>query len=261
MLSLVCVAAAQRLFQPAAPAGFLQPGQRPAFAVDQAPVVDVVPMRSGPAEASPSVSMLGVIGMVGVMGVAAYALRPQSRAGSVTMQEDPGLVDALNKPNWNDPREGNPFEDTGPRAAVEAYQPRGISDATVPKKQYIEVDDEPWHSTSRQTVQVSRTQLTEGFQTSLPFIAAEDALAVGLSKATKKDEVKKLMDEALKSGARPGCPIIGAGEKLLKAFEEKSEEEALKARPKAPKAAGAQGAGWDGMKRPLGAVHSTAGFT
>jgi hypothetical protein len=46
---------------------------------------------------------------------------------------------------------------------------------------------------------------------------------------------------------------------LLKAFETATEEEeALKARPKAPKAAGAQGAGWDGMKRATAKVHDNS---
>lgn len=47
------------------------------------------------------------------------------------------------------PGEGDPFGENeglerGNRAAVEAFQPRGISDATVIKPQYIETEDEPW---------------------------------------------------------------------------------------------------------------------
>ena len=53
---------------------------------------------------------------------------------------------------WNDPREGKPFGEADGagrpigkvRSAVEAPLSRAISDATVLKPQYIEVDDEPW---------------------------------------------------------------------------------------------------------------------
>ncbi len=72
-----------------------------------------------------------------------------ARACAPLMQED--IVDGL---PWADPREGKPFgEADGPnrpigkvRSAVEAYQPRGITDATVIKPQYIETDDEPWYA-------------------------------------------------------------------------------------------------------------------
>merc|ERR1719240_2323580 len=113
------------------------------------------------------------------------------------MKEDPYLVDALNTPTTGDPRVGNPFEENGPRKAVEAYQPRGISDASVPKKQYIETEDEPWHSTSKQTVVVTKAQVESSFGASLPFMEAEAQLTLGLSKAEKKEEVKKLIKEAI----------------------------------------------------------------
>jgi hypothetical protein len=260
MRSLICAVTAERLFQPAVPA-FLQPVERPAFELDHAAVIEVVRPASRTPEAPNAVSMLSVIGAVGV-GVAAYAVA-KSRAPTVAMgrlypdgPSDSPSVDALNKPNWNDPREGNPFEESGPRAAVEAYQPRGISDATVPKKQYIETEDEPWNFDARQTVTVTKSMLEDRFQASLPFVKAEEDLVTGLSKAKTKDEVKKLVEAA--KDARPGCTALKSAEKLLKAFDEKSEEEALKARPKAPKAAGAQGAGWDTMKRAVAKVHDNS---
>jgi hypothetical protein len=209
------------------------------------------------------VSTLAVIAGV-ISGVAAAAAVPStysSRTRTVAMQEDPLLVDALNSPNSpTDPRVGNPFEKGGIRTAVPAYQPRGISDATVQKKQYIETEDEPWHSTAKETLVVGMDDLDKAFGGSLPFVAAEETLTVALSKATKKEDVKKAITAAKESGAREGSPALTTADKLLKAFSEKTEEEALKARPKAPKKAGAQGGGWDGMKRPVGAVHSTAGF-
>ena len=64
----------------------------------------------------------------------------------------PLMVDVVSGTPWNDPREGKPFgEADGPnrpigkvRSAVASYQPRGITDASVIKPQYIETDDEPW---------------------------------------------------------------------------------------------------------------------
>lgn len=258
------VAAAQQFFQPVAPStAFLQPGLQASPALVQAPVVEVVRVPTVSTESPTSVSMLALAGVVGgVVGFVAAAKSSGStgrRAGrGVRMQEDKLLVDALNKPNWNDPREGNPFEDEGPRKAVEAYQPRGISDATVPKKQYIETEDEPWNSDARQTVTITKAQVEASYGASLPFVAAEADLQTKLSKVEKKDEVKKLMAAALSAGARPGSAVMKDGEKLLKAFEEKGDEAALKARPKAPKAAGAQGGGWDGMKRGLAKTHDNS---
>ena len=64
----------------------------------------------------------------------------------------PLMADVVSENPWNDPREGKPFgEADGPnrpigkvRGAVASYQPRGITDASVIKPQYIETDDEPW---------------------------------------------------------------------------------------------------------------------
>ena len=91
---------------------------------------------------------------------AAYVMQPPAvlhsaarRPGCLVMEElvDTGGIEGALP--WGDPREGQPFgEADGPnrpvgkvRNAVEAYQPRGITDATVIKPQYIGVDDdEPW---------------------------------------------------------------------------------------------------------------------
>jgi len=258
MRSLVCVAAAQQLFQPALPGVNTQTRLRGAL---EAPVVQVVAVPVTPAPSTPaSVSTLAVLAGV-VSGVAAAALTSgfsSTRARRTAMQLD---VDAMNTPSsLQDPRLGNPFEDEGPRVAKAAYQPRGISDATVAKKQYIENEDEPWHSTAKGTVAFSESDLESAYASSLPFLAAEEALIVELAKADTKDAVKSIISKAKESGARAGSKAMQTAEKTLKAFETKSAEEAMKARPKAPKKAGAQAAGWDGMKRKPGAVHSTAGF-
>mmetsp|Transcript_46974 Transcript_46974/g.123252 ORF Transcript_46974/g.123252 Transcript_46974/m.123252 type:complete len:207 (-) Transcript_46974:366-986(-) len=181
----------------------------------------------------------------------------QRRSACAVMQEDVLDTDLP----WNDPREGKPFGeadgDNRPvgkvRNAVEAYQPRGITDATVIKPQYIETDDEPWHSTSRATVMVTKTDFAAA---DLPFIGAEEALEVALSKVEDAKAAQSAMDTALKAGARPGCPAIVAGEKVIKAFN-KDAEAGMKARPKAPKNA-AQGKGWDGYAPGLAKTHDNS---
>jgi len=201
-----------------------------------------------------------------------YTMMPASRsvvhsvvnrpASAVMMADD--IVDAVTAPTWNDPREGKPFgEADGPnrpigkiREAVEVYQPRGLSDATVIKPAYIETDDEPWHATCKSTVALTADLASTSYSASLPFIDAENDLLTALSKVEKAADAKSAMDAALKAGARPGCPAIMSGEKLIASFA-KDAEKALKDRPKAPKTA-AQGKGWDGMARQIGKVHDNS---
>lgn len=246
-------------------------------------------------------------------------------------------VDAVSTPNWKDPREGQPFGKEGEsgkmRLAKETFQPRGISDATVLKRQYIETDDEPWHSTCRPAQPLTANTFSQALKSSIGFMAAEDNLTTALSAAKNSAAVEKALAAAEGDGARKGSPAYLNGDKVLKAFqkaekaqpdleakveelkatlekvkatappvaekaEEKTEEKkeegdeakeekeekkdpvaeaeealkkaeedvkksmdaALKARPKAPKKPGAQGSGWDDMKRTVGATHSTNGF-
>merc|ERR1719313_2160884 len=78
----------------------------------------------------------------------------------------------------------------------------------------------------------------------------EDKLTQTLSKASDSAGVTKAMEEALEAGARPGCPALTAGDKLLKAFQKaeksqpdlqakveelKAELEKIKANPPKPK--------------------------
>jgi hypothetical protein len=173
-------------------------------------------------------------------------------------------------PVWGDAREGKPFGDAdrdeasglrtvgGVREAVEAYQPRGLSDATVIKPQYIGTDDdEPWHASSRQTVAVTKAALEDGFEATLPFVAAESALDAAVRAAKSAGEIKSAISTATSSGARGGSPSIVAAEKVLAAFEKNDEKAAEKAKPKAPKV-GAQGKGWDNMSRSVAKVHDNS---
>ena len=170
----------------------------------------------------------------------------------------------------SDPREGKPFGDAdrdeatgvrtvgGVRAAEMAYQPSGITDATVLKPQYIGTDDdEPWHASSRQTVAVSKADLDTGYTATLPFAQAEDDLTTATIAAKSAKDVKAAISAATSAGARPGCPAITTAEKVLAAFEKDGEDAASKAKPKGPKA-GAQGKGWDGMARALGKTHDNS---
>jgi hypothetical protein len=324
--------------------------------------VAVPVLAAGPIPASGSVSTLAVVGILAsAAGVGYAAGRAQlRRAGAAVMQEDDEWVDAVNTPTWEDPREGNPFTESGrPRKNKEAYQPRGIADATVIKRQYIETDDEPWHSTCRPVNPVTKGGFENAIKTSVGFIEAEEKLTTTLSAAKTADAVAKAKEKAIEDGARKGSPAMGVADKCLKAFEkaekttaqlsekltqlkaeaeaeakvlaeaeakakaeaeakaaagadadaetkedEKTEEKAeatadaeasadaeadkkeeepeetaadrlkaaeedikkamdaaLKTRPKAPKKPGAQGSGWDDMKRGAGATHSTSGFS
>ena len=144
------------------------------------------------------------------------------------------------------------------RNAVEAYQPRAISDATVIKPQYIETDDEPWHSTSKQTITVNKSVLESSKTAGLPFVTAEDALGEAVRASKSEGDVKKAIATALAAGARAGSPAENAAKKVMEAFAKGGQEEADKVMPKPPKPAGAQGAGWDGMKRAIGKVHDNS---
>ncbi|KOO21405.1 hypothetical protein Ctob_005313 [Chrysochromulina tobinii] len=173
----------------------------------------------------------------------------------------PLMADVVSENPWNDPREGKPFgEADGPnrpigkvRGAVASYQPRGITDASVIKPQYIETDDEPWHSTSKQTVVATKKLLEKA---DLPFVAAETGLDRDLSAVTDASGVKAAMDKAVKAGARPGCAALKTGELLVTLFA-KDAEAAMKKRPAAPKKT-VQGAGWDGAERELAKVHDNS---
>jgi len=172
-------------------------------------------------------------------------------------------------PVWGDAREGKPFGEAdrgddgmrtvgGVREGVEAYQPRGLSDATVIKPQYIGTDDdEPWHASSRETVKVTRAALESGLTATLPFVAAEEALEAAARAAKNAGEVKSAISTATSSGARAGSPAIVAAEKVLAAFEKGDEEAVKKAKPKAPKV-GVQGKGWDDMSRGVAKVHDNS---
>jgi hypothetical protein len=182
-------------------------------------------------------------------------------------------------PVWGDPREGKPFggadrdeasyegwtkgsqvRDVGNvREAVEAYQPRGISDATVIKPQYIGTDDdEPWHASSRQTISITKADLAQGEASTLPFVAPEAALGDATRKAKDSAGLQAAMETAMKTGARKGSPAVIAAEKVLAAFEKGDEKAAKKAMPKAPKPPGAQGKGWDDMGRSVAKTHDNS---
>jgi len=116
------------------------------------------------------------------------------------------------------PGEGNPFPETGMRRAEDlaVKQPRGIADGSA-NMQYIETDDEPWHSTCRPTSRstaVNAKVLGNALSSALPFAAAENALDVALCTAANDGDIDKAVKQALASGARPGCPAVEAADKL-----------------------------------------------
>jgi len=156
------------------------------------------------------------------------------------------------------PGEGDPFSTACP--AVDGF---GNNVNSVPAMDvglarwhadsgYIEDDDEPWHSTCVAKTGLTGAVATATYTAALPFIAPEEDLVVALSKVTSTGDVDKAIAEALKAGARPGCPAIMDAEKIKKS----AKEGGVKA-GKAPKVA-AQGKGWDDMARGLGKVHDNS---
>merc|ERR1711871_736643 len=136
--------------------------------------------------------------------------------------------------------------------------PRGISDATIIKPMYIETDDEPWHSTCRPINLPSKGELKAGFDNMLPFVAPELELDETLRKAGDAKTVEEAVEKALKAGARKGSPSLNAADKMLGLFEKGDEKGAKKAAPKAPKAPGPNGKGWDDMERKIGKTHDNS---
>jgi len=220
--------------------------------------------------------MLAAISIIGG-GATAYTLspapllrsRPAVRASAVMMADD---IDMVTKNPWGDSREGKPFGEAdrgadydangarkvgGIRNAAEAFQPRGISDATVVAPQYIETEDEPWHATCRSSNVVTKSSLETSYGATLPFIAAETALEDALRAAKNSGDVKKAVEAAKAAGARTGSPAFKAADKVEKAFAKGDDEAVAKAKPKAPKA-GTQGKGWDGMARSVAKVHDNS---
>lgn len=236
----------------------------------------------------PRKALLAVGALLG--GADAYALTsggvPRAavvqRMGAATMMADrksPDSTDWSNvnpedivqlQPSWNDPREGEPFgkgdrdpktgyrKAGGVRVGEEAYQPRGISDATVIKPMYIETDDEPWHSTCRPTNLLTKGELLDGMNKGLPFVQPELDLEAALRAAKGKDEVEAALSKFVAAGARPGSPATKSAEKMIKAYEKDDEKGAEKAKPKKPAAPKAQGTGWDVIERKVGKTHDNS---
>jgi len=230
-----------------------------------------------------------VTALVGLVGTAnGFALTPDllSRPSSVVRSASQIQMNWVNTedmvssaPVWGDPREGKPFGDAdrdeakyvgtsdsgsfdvrkkigGVRTAEASKQPRGITDATVVKPQYIETEDEPWHATCRPASVITKGDLESSLEAGLPFIAPETKLGDDTRAAKDGKAMKASIDAALKAGARPGSPAIKAAEKVLKAFEGGDKDAAEKAKPKAPKADGG-GKGWD-VTRGLAKVHDNS---
>ena len=135
----------------------------------------------------------------------------------------------------------------GVRTAEEAFQPRGISDATVIKPQYIGTDDdEPWHSTCRPQNALTKSDFEKGLSNSLPFVKAEAKLGDALRSSNSSADVKSALEKALAAGGRAGSPAFTDADKLLKAYEKGDDAGVKKAMPKPPKAdTKPQGKGWD----------------
>lgn len=175
------------------------------------------------------------------------------------------------EPSWNDPREGEPFGDGdrgadgyrkkvgGVRVAEEAYQPRGISDATVIKPMYIETEDEPWHATCRPSGALpTKGDLEQGMANMLPFVKPQLDLEEALRNAKDGPEVEAAVAKFVAAGAREGSPATESAKKMLAAWAKEDEKGFTKGKPKAPGKPKAQGEGWDNFARTVGKTHDNS---
>lgn len=163
------------------------------------------------------------------------------------------------------PGEGDPFNNGAMRRAEDfaVPQPRGIATGEA-NLQYIETDDEPWHSTCRPSVRstiVSKDMLAGAFTSALPFAAAEDALDEAIVAATDAAAIDEAVKKALANGARPGCPAIESGEKQKKNMEKAAKEGKPMPKAKSLKPAiGGAVPGWadQGAGRKIASVHDNS---
>jgi len=160
------------------------------------------------------------------------------------------------------PGEGDPFNDGNMRdaEALATPQPRGITDGTA-VSQYIEIDDEPWHSTCKQTTTITKASLEAGLLAVLPFTPAEDALDEALLTADSDSAIDAAVKKCLADGGRDGCPAIEAATKrkaaLAKAAKDGKKAPAYK--PIKPPPGGATpGFPNQGEGRMLGKVHDNS---
>jgi len=151
------------------------------------------------------------------------------------------------------PGEGDPFSD-GIRKPEEGPRPDISIGRYHADSGYIDIEDEPWHSTSRpRTATVTKGALEACFESALPFIAPEEALMDALRAASSPDDVDAAVKACLAAGGRPGCPAIETAEKMLAAAKKDGELKPAKAAKVA-----AQGKGWDDMARSLAATHDNS---
>jgi len=159
------------------------------------------------------------------------------------------------------PGEGDPFSPLCPRPDEFGNAPDAAKRTDVgfdrwhSDSGYIEEDSEPWHATSKASPGYVDLEAVASkvYSQALPFIAAEDALAVALSKVASVDDINKAVAACLAAGGRKGCPAILDAQKIIKAAEKDGEVKPAKA-PKNP----AQAAGWDSMSRGVAKVHDNS---
>lgn len=154
------------------------------------------------------------------------------------------------------PGVGDPFVD-GIRSNEGAFQPRGISDATVPKKQYIETSDEPWHDSCIATTSISKGALASALSAGLPFAAAEEALEDALQTVKDAGAVDAAIKTCIAAGGRTGSPAVMMADKLKKDFAKSKDGKVT--RPKVKVVGGAK-AGWadQGAGRKVATVHDNS---
>merc|ERR1712087_50002 len=193
-----------------------------------------------------SLAMLSiVVALTQALVLTPYVARTGSRLPiSMKLERKPGEGDPFGTINPVPDAYGN-TEESAPRMDVGIA--RWHSDSG-----YIEEDDEPWDSTAKAKISISKGVLETAFGSALPFAQAEEDLIMALTKVKTVADVDKAVTARLAAGGRPGCPAIDSAEKIKKA----ADGDAVKAGP-APKSP-PQGKGWDGMARSLAKTHDNS---
>merc|ERR1712087_572617 len=82
---------------------------------------------------------------------------------------------------------------------------------------YIEEDDEPWDSTAKAKISITKGDLESAFTGALPFVKPEEDLVMALTKVKTVEDVdaekikKAEKDGAVKAGPPPKSPPQGKG--------------------------------------------------
>jgi len=151
------------------------------------------------------------------------------------------------------PGEGDPFNaGKGMRVAEEGDRPDVGKARWHADSGYLD-SDEPWHSTSRVNVDVTKNALESVYSQSLPFADAEAALEDALRKFDDAGRVEGALKKCLSAGGREGSSAVVAAEKALAAAKKDGGKLKKAKAAKTP----VQGKGWE-VNRQVAKTHDNS---